>query len=209
MKSEEFQIEMIEEAEEVVVVKENDRNVKRVALTFDDGPHPTVTPQILDLLDKYNAKATFFMLGSRVAYYPEIVQRVYESGHEIGDHTYNHPVLTKLSQEQILKEYTLTENAIFDAIGVNSTIFRPPYGATNELVEATISGTQITWTIDTLDWKYKSAAKLLPEVKKAMHNNAIILMHDIHQSTGDGLESVLQCAGLWKTKLLVSAVTGI
>lgn len=191
--NEDFQVQMVEEVEEVEeeVVSKPDQQ-KRVALTFDDGPHPNVTPQILALLKKYNAKATFFMLGSRVAYYPDIAVQVYESGNEVGNHTFNHPVLTKLSKEQILSEYTMTENAIKNAIGVPSTLFRPPYGATNELVKTSISGTQITWTIDTEDWKYRSAAKLLPSIKNAMHNNAIILMHDIHQSTADGLENVLQ-----------------
>lgn len=166
--------------------------IKRVALTFDDGPDPKVTKQILQLLDKYNAKATFFMLGSRVQYYPEIAKEVYEAGHEIGNHSWNHPVLTKLSSKQVLEEFNSTEKAILEATGKQATLFRPPYGATNQRVNGLIPIPIVNWSIDTLDWKYRDAEKLLPSVKNHMHNNSIILMHDIHPSTANGLESVLK-----------------
>lgn len=188
--NEEFQIQMEDEIQ--VSVDPNSGSGKRIALTFDDGPDPDVTPQILAILEKYNAKATFFMLGSRVQYYPDIANDVFKGGHEIGNHTWNHPVLTKMSEAQILKEYMTTEQAIIEAIGTNSTIFRPPYGASNSLVKATIDSPQINWSIDTLDWKFRSAPKILPAIKSTLHNNAIILMHDIHLSTAEGLEDVLQ-----------------
>ena len=171
---------------------ENNEARKLVALTFDDGPNPDVTPQILELLKRYDAQATFFMLGSRVQYYPEIVKSIYDQGHEIGNHTWNHPQLTKMSEAQILKEYSSTEQAIIQAIGVPSTVFRAPYGASNSLVKNTIDSSHVLWSIDTEDWKHRSANKILPYVENSMHNNAIILMHDIHQSTADGLESVLK-----------------
>ena len=186
-----FQIAM--EAEETIVPKQNtDPNQKRIALTFDDGPHPEVTKQILALLNKYNAKATFFMLGSRVQYYPGLAREVRDAGHEIGNHTWTHPVLTKLSAAAIQKEFESTEQAIVKATGQNSTVFRPPYGAINDSVRALIPRTSVNWTIDTLDWKHRDPLQLLPMVKKSMHNNAIVLMHDIHQSTADGLEPVLK-----------------
>ncbi len=183
-----FQIQMADETVATPVQTEK----KLVALTFDDGPHPDVTPLIVSILEKYNAKATFFMLGSRVQYYPDIARHVYESGHEVGNHTWNHPILTKMTEAQILKEYSTTEQAIIQAIGVPSTIFRPPYGATNELVKSVIPSPQFNWTVDTEDWKHRSAEKLLPAVQQAVHKNAIILMHDIHLSTAHGLEAVLQ-----------------
>lgn len=186
-----FQILM--EAEETIVPKQNtDPTKKRIALTFDDGPHPEVTKQILALLQEYNAKATFFMLGSRVQYYPGLVREVRDAGHEIGNHTWTHPVLTKLSAAAVQKEFESTEQAIVKAIGQNSTVFRPPYGAINDSVRALIPRTSVNWTIDTLDWKHRDPLQLLPMVKKSMHNNAIVLMHDIHQSTADGLEPVLK-----------------
>ena len=184
----EFQIQM---ATTDAVISHGHIEGKRVALTFDDGPDPVVTGQILDLLDKYNAKATFFMLGSRVQYYPSLVRDVYESGHEVGNHTWNHPVLTKLSSREVLEEYNATQDAITDALGVGATIFRPPYGATNKRVNDLVPIPLINWSIDTLDWKHRDAQKILPIVQNHMHNNAIILMHDIHQSTADGLEGIL------------------
>ncbi|MGE7111335.1 polysaccharide deacetylase family protein [Lysinibacillus sp. NPDC047702] len=168
-----------------------DSTTKRIALTFDDGPHPKVTEQILDTLDKYHAKATFFMLGGRVQYYPDIAKDVLARGHEIGNHTWNHPVLTKLSQEQVLKQYTSTSAELEKAINHDATVFRPPYGATNDAINGQIPIPVVLWTIDTLDWKHRNAQQLLPYVKNNLHNNAIVLMHDIHQSTADGLDAVL------------------
>ncbi|MFY0741292.1 polysaccharide deacetylase family protein [Solibacillus silvestris] len=185
-----FQIAM--QSENTIIPKsDKGSSQKRIALTFDDGPHPEVTKQILALLEKYNAKATFFMLGSRAQYYPGLVRQVRDSGHEIGNHTWTHPVLTKMSITDIEKEYNSTEEAIIHAIGENSTVFRPPYGAINDDVRNAIPCKSVNWTIDTLDWKYRDSEKLFPMVKEALHNNAIVLMHDIHQSTADGLEPVL------------------
>lgn len=180
---------IISDAKEEEVVQDN---VKRVALTFDDGPDPKVTRQVLALLEKYNAQATFFMLGNRVQYYPEIVQEVFNAGHEVGSHSWSHPQLTKLTSKQVLNEYNTTADAIQKAIGQPPTVFRPPYGATNQRINGLIPIPVVNWTIDTLDWKHRDPQKLLPMVKNSMHNNAIVLMHDIHQSTGDGLEAVLQ-----------------
>lgn len=131
------------------------------------------------------------MLGSRAQYYPGLVREVLDSGHELGNHTWSHPVLTKMTPAEIEKEYNSTEEAIIHATGENSTVFRPPYGAINDDVRNTIPCKSVNWTIDTLDWKYRDSEKLFPMVKEALHNNAIVLMHDIHQSTADGLEPVL------------------
>lgn len=184
-----FQIAM--QSENTIIPSDKGSSKKRIALTFDDGPHPEVTKQILVLLEKYNAKATFFMLGSRAQYYPGLVREVLDSGHELGNHTWSHPVLTKMSPAEIEKEYNSTEEAIIHATGENSTVFRPPYGAINEEIRNAIPCKSVNWTIDTLDWKYRDSEKLFPMVKEALHNNAIVLMHDIHQSTADGLEPVL------------------
>ena len=187
--AEEFQMEMVEV--DAPVEGLDDGTKKRVALTFDDGPHPKVTKQVLDTLDRYNAKATFFMLGNRVQYYPEIALDVLNRGHEVGNHTWSHPVLPKLTETQIMSEFTTTENAIIEAIGQESTVFRPPYGSTTDSINAMIPREVAIWSIDTLDWKHRNANQLVQSVKNQMHNNAIILMHDIHQSTADGLNDVL------------------
>jgi len=186
----EFQIAM-ETMEPTKPVTPGDPNVKRIALTFDDGPHPKVTEQILNTLDKYHAKATFFMLGSRVKNYPDIARDVLARGHEIGNHTWNHPVLTKMPMEQVLKEYTSTANEIELALNQGATVFRPPYGATNADIDAQIPVPVVLWSIDTLDWKHRNSQLVLTYIKNNLHNNAIVLMHDIHQSTADGLDAVL------------------
>lgn len=164
---------------------------KRVALTFDDGPDEKVTPQILATLKKYEAKATFFMVGKNALKNPGIVKQIYEEGHEIGNHTWNHPKLTNLPKSTIKQEADSTSNAIYKAIGQNPTVFRPPYGATNEQVRSVLSMPTILWSVDTLDWKHRNAAKILSNVKASTKDGSIILMHDIHQSTANGLENVL------------------
>ncbi|GLC88969.1 polysaccharide deacetylase family protein [Lysinibacillus piscis] len=164
---------------------------KRVALTFDDGPDAKVTPQILTILKKYNSKATFFMVGRNVAKNPALVQQIDEAGHEIGNHTWNHSKLTSLSVANVKQEIERTSNAIYEVIGQYPTVFRPPYGATDEQIRATLVMPTILWSIDTLDWKHRNAAKILHYVQASVKDGSIILMHDIHLSTAQGLENVI------------------
>jgi peptidoglycan-N-acetylglucosamine deacetylase len=164
---------------------------KRVALTFDDGPDPKVTMQILETLNKYDSKATFFMLGSRVEYYPEIAKKVQEAGHELGNHTWNHPDLTKAGVEKVQSEISRTSLIIENVTGQKATVFRPPYGAVNKTVLGQTDLPVILWDVDTLDWKLRDPNQLLAQVKSSTKDGSIILMHDIHQSTADGLDAVL------------------
>ncbi|GKV66450.1 MULTISPECIES: polysaccharide deacetylase family protein [Sporosarcina] len=164
---------------------------KKVALTFDDGPDPKSTVRILETLKKYDAKATFFMLGSRVEYYPEIAQQVAEAGHELGNHSWNHPSLTKLPDKKLYDEVQGTTDIIKQVTGEPATVFRPPYGAENERVRAITNLPVVLWDVDTLDWKHHDPQKLLAKVKAHTRNGSIVLMHDIHKSTADGLDSVL------------------
>lgn len=164
---------------------------KKIALTFDDGPDPKSTLQILDTLKKYDAKATFFMLGSRVEYYQDAAKAVKAAGHEVGNHSWNHPDLSKMPLSKALEEINRTNDIIQKVTGEKPTVFRPPYGAfTDQLSKQTIPPI-ILWNVDTLDWKYRDSTKLLEEVKKSTKDGSTILMHDIHQSTADGLESVM------------------
>ncbi|MDS9471700.1 polysaccharide deacetylase family protein [Sporosarcina pasteurii] len=184
------------EKEEIPTDKENVENKdvpkqKRVALTFDDGPDPKVTTRILDTLEKYDAKATFFMLGSRVEYYPEIAKSVYEAGHELGNHSWTHPDLTKAKNDKIQKEIDRTSTIIEEVTGQKPEIFRPPYGAFNDNVLNLTDLSMILWDVDTLDWKHRNASQLLSYVKQNTIDGSIILMHDIHTSTADGLDAVL------------------
>lgn len=164
---------------------------KRVALTFDDGPDAKVTPQILATLQKYDAKATFFMVGKNVSKNATIVKQIYDAGHEIGNHTSNHKKLTALSIAGVKQEVNGTSNAIYAAIGQYPTVFRPPYGATNDQVRSVMTIPSILWSIDTLDWKHHNPDKILAYVKASVKDGSIILMHDIHQTTANGLDNVL------------------
>lgn len=165
---------------------------KQVALTFDDGPDPKVTPKILATLAKYDAKATFFMLGSRVEFYPEIANDVLEAGHELGNHTWTHANLTNMTSDAITQEVSRTNNIIEQSTGETPTVFRPPYGAFNDDMLNVLSLPVILWDVDTLDWKHRDATQLLASVKSSVHDGSTVLMHDIHLSTAQGLESVLE-----------------
>ena len=172
-------------------VEEVDDGIKQIALTFDDGPDPKSTIQILETLNKYDAKATFFMLGSRVEYYPEIAKKVQEAGHELGNHTWTHPDLTNANVEKVHNEINETSSIIENVTGQKVTAFRPPYGAVNKTVRSQTNLPVVLWDIDTLDWKHRDPNQLLEQVKGATKDGSIILMHDIHQSTADGLDAVL------------------
>ncbi|RBP67332.1 peptidoglycan/xylan/chitin deacetylase (PgdA/CDA1 family) [Alkalibaculum bacchi] len=174
-------------------LKESESPGKRqVALTFDDGPHEINTLKILELLDKHNAKATFFMLGNRVDFYPGIAKEISKRGHELGNHTWNHKNLKVLNEEEIHKEIRMTRDAILKATEKEPTVFRPPYGGINDRVYNTTSLPLVLWTVDTKDWKTRNARKVLSEVKKNVEDGSIVLMHDIHSSTVEAVDLVLQ-----------------
>lgn len=164
---------------------------KIVALTFDDGPHPTITQEILATLEKYNAKATFFMLGNRVDKSPEIVKEIADAGHELGNHSWSHPDLSRQSAERIKNEIENTSIVIERATGQNPTVFRPPYGSFNDTVRNETNLPIILWDVDTLDWKHLNPAQTLSIVKTYTRSGSNILMHDIHQSTANALDSIL------------------
>lgn len=166
---------------------------KKVALTFDDGPNNTSSLQILNTLKKYNIKATFFMLGTMVDNYPDVVKKIHEAGHDIGNHTYDHKDLTKLDEASIKQEIDSTNQKIEKLTGEKPTLLRPPYGAYNDRVTKVEPNMTIAlWNIDTLDWKTHNPTAILGEVKKELQPHSIVLMHDIHQDSADSLENVIK-----------------
>lgn len=168
---------------------------KYVALTFDDGPHPKVTPRVLKTLKKYDAKATFFMLGVQVEYYPDMAKKVAEAGHEIANHSESHPNLANMSLSEVRKQITKASDRIEAATGGKPTLFRPPYGAINDSVKKVTKEQKtpiILWSVDSLDWKSKNAQAVNNEVAKHIRPGSIVLMHDIHPSTADALPQMLQ-----------------
>lgn len=166
---------------------------KKVALTFDDGPNNTSSQQILDILKKYNIKATFFMLGSMVDNYPDMVKKIHDAGNEIGNHTYDHKDLITLDDASIKQEIESTNQKIEKITGERPTLLRPPYGSYNERVTRVEPNMKIAlWNIDTLDWKTHNPTAILGEVKKELQPHSIVLMHDIHQESADSLENVIK-----------------
>ncbi|HEX8762829.1 MAG TPA: polysaccharide deacetylase family protein [Candidatus Saccharimonadales bacterium] len=162
-----------------------------VALTFDDGPDPTVTPRVLDILARHQVHATFFIVGSRVAGHEPIVRRAYQAGHEIGNHSWNHPDLSTLPPEQVEEQLTLTQHAIADAGVPMPRILRPPYGAVNEMVAAHNHLSVVRWNVDPEDWKNHNAPKLTEQIVATARPGAIILLHDIYPSTADALDAAM------------------
>ncbi|OES43807.1 polysaccharide deacetylase family protein [Domibacillus iocasae] len=177
-----------EESEEKTAAGEK---VKKIALTFDDGPNPESTEAILATLKKHQAKATFFMLGNRVERYPELVDKIVQEGHEVGNHSWSHNDFTKLESADVKSEIDRTAAAVEAAAGVSPLAVRPPYGATNENVNEVIGVKPVLWTIDTMDWKSHDPKAICAIVKKEAKDGSIILMHDIHQTTAEALDELV------------------
>lgn len=153
-----------------------------IALTFDDGPGPD-TEKLLATLEQYNARATFFMVGSRVEKYPDTVKKMQQIGCELGNHTAEHKDLTKLSDAEIKDAInTVSEKVEKASEGSPTTVTRPPYGAFNDQVKAAAPEPLIMWSVDTLDWKTRNVESTIKSVNNATDGD-IILMHDIHKTS--------------------------
>ena len=166
---------------------------KIVAITFDDGPNPATTPGILKVLDKYHAKATFFMLGQNVVRNPSLVKDVAKRGHEIGNHSFSHPNLAKLSEARIASEVAKTQAALLK-VGVRPHWFRPPYGAGVSKVEPIASASHLTcalWSVDTRDWMRHAPSAVDAAVMGHVQNGDVILLHDTKKVTLEALDGLL------------------
>lgn len=161
-------------------------NKKMVALTYDDGPNPIATNAILDTLEQYGAKATFFDLGHLVERYPDVVKREAALGCEVGSHSYDHKNFSKLTAAQISADVQKTAAAFQKALGKDPSVFRPPYGACNDNVKKQISMPIYLWSIDTLDWKSRNAKAILDVIKTSGDlDGKVILMHGIYTSSAE------------------------
>lgn len=156
---------------------------KRIALTFDDGPHPACTPQLLDGLKARGVKASFFITGQNAEKYPELVERMQREGHLIGNHTYSHIQLTKQNREQFREELVKTNGIIREITGEDPVFVRPPYGSWDKKFEEELNMFPVLWTIDPLDWCTKDAGNVARRVISKAKENAVILMHDEYDST--------------------------
>jgi peptidoglycan/xylan/chitin deacetylase (PgdA/CDA1 family) len=166
-----------------------------VAITYDDGPHAEHTPRLLNMLKERGIKATFFMVGQCAAEYPQIVKRIAAEGHEVANHSWSHPQLTKMTDEGVRQQLQKTHDAIVAGCGVAPKVMRPPYGAFTDRQRRWAFGElgyrTILWDVDPLDWKYRNASHVENEIVKRTHNGSIILAHDIHKSTVDAMPRTL------------------
>ncbi len=166
-----------------------------VALTFDDGPHPTYTPRLLDILKAKNVKATFYVVGTNARRYPEIMRRIIAEGHEIGNHTVNHPNLSKMSDDGVRKELRGTHEAIVAATGMPPRTMRPPYGAITATQKSWIRKEfgypTILWSVDPEDWKKPGSTAVTSRLVSGAAPGGILLVHDIHGGSIDAMPATI------------------
>lgn len=168
-----------------LIIKCGNTNEKIVALTFDDGPDEVFTPQILDILKKYNIKATFYVIGEKVQYNKKIIKREYEEGHEIGNHTYTHINVSKNSYNKIKKEIKDTQSAVKSVTGTYPKTFRPPYRAiSKDMCEIIKSNNMniVLWSyVDARDWSSPGVSSIIKTIENGVQNGCIILLHDYNK----------------------------
>ena len=160
-----------------------DEQIKKVALTFDDGPNPEYTGMLLDGLKERGVKATFFVLGSEVELYPQLVRRASEEGHLIGVHAYRHVNLRQLSDGQAIEQIDRTNGAIYRATGQYASYIRPPYGCWKEDLDYEVQMVEVLWDIDPRDWATTSSDLVVQRVLKEVEESSIILLHDASKSS--------------------------
>jgi len=176
----------------------SDLRTREIVLTFDDGPNVDTTPRLLDILAQHQLKATFFVVGHRLATAAtrQVLARAYKEGHHIGNHTYTHADLRKLTAEQIRQELSKTQSFIDDCGPQDHKLMRPPYGALNPTVSKLLQElgyTVVLWNVDSLDWKLRSeawVANAMGQIEDRQHS--LVLMHDIHATTVDNVETLLK-----------------
>ncbi|MBR4605710.1 MAG: polysaccharide deacetylase family protein [Lachnospiraceae bacterium] len=156
---------------------------KRIALTFDDGPHPEYTVQLLDGLKERGVQATFFVTGEHASLHPDIIQRMHEEGHLIGNHTYNHVKLQSDNRLEFKKELLMTNAVLQEITGEEVLYVRPPYGIWDRSFEKELNMFPVLWTIDPTDWYCLNADTVTKRVVKKAKENAIILLHDYYQTS--------------------------
>jgi peptidoglycan/xylan/chitin deacetylase (PgdA/CDA1 family) len=168
---------------------------KYIAITFDDGPHASNTPRLLDILRARNVKATFFVVGKNVNLYPRIAKQIVQEGHEISNHSYSHPLLTKLGDAQYHDQIKRTHDAIVQATGVTPRLLRPPYGALTqrqrEWAFSEYGYPTILWSVDPFDWKRPGSGAITSRILSGTTQGGIILAHDIHAQTVEAMPATL------------------
>lgn len=169
---------------------------KTVAITFDDGPIPGKTEQVLDILDKHSIKATFFCIGKMVKENPELLRKIHQHGHLIGNHSYYHGALFDLQLPSTMKdELVNTDSAVFDVLGRRPRYFRPPYGVTNPMLSRAVSQTKhvtVGWSMRSFDTVMDDKQKLIDRITKSLKAGDILLLHDKCDVTIQALPDLIE-----------------
>ncbi len=166
------------------------RQVKCVALTFDDGPGPG-TGRLLEILAAEDVHATFFMVGEQVEAHPKLARRVVAGGHEVGDHTWDHTALTGLTSEQIQDQLGRTSDVIAETTGVRPDVMRPPEGKINPIVAPLVGLPVILWSVDTLDWKHRNPDRMVDIVRDGVEPGSVVLMHDVYKTSAKAVPRII------------------
>lgn len=177
-------------SEKGVLLRKIDKNKKMVALTYDDGPS-IYTPRVLKTLKENNAVATFFVVGNRVPTYSDTVKKAHDMGCEIGNHTYEHKNLTRVSEAEVRRQISRTNKNVKKVTGQTPVIMRPTGGATNPNVKQWVGMPSIIWSIDTLDWKTRNADSTKKAVLDHVKDSDIVLMHDLYSATASASETII------------------
>ncbi|WP_191668515.1 polysaccharide deacetylase family protein [Limosilactobacillus walteri] len=165
--------------------------MKKIALTFDDGPWEATTPHVLDVLEKYNIPATFMIWGEHAKKYPEILKREAENSlFTIGNHTYSHIDLTKVNSNRVQLELKKDDEIIRNITGDFPEVIRPPFGAINNNILPYLTRPAIIWSLDTKSWDHHDKKKVLLNITKAVDGD-IILMHDFQLADSEAIENVI------------------
>ena len=155
----------------------------KVAITFDDGPHPEYTEQLLDGLKERGVKATFFVTGEHASLHPDIIKRIKDEGHLIGNHTYKHTRLEKPNREEFKQELVETNQVIKEITGEDTIYVRPPYGSWDKSLEPELNMFPVLWTVDPLDWCSDDVSCIVEKTVAKTEENDIILMHDYYETS--------------------------
>lgn len=163
--------------------QEPEQEVRRIAITFDDGPHPRYTEELLDGLKERGVHATFFVTGAHAELHPDIIERMQEEGHLIGNHTYSHIQLRKGNREVFREELIKTNEILEEITGQEVVYVRPPYGSWDKSFEKELNMFPVLWTVDPLDWCSSDANRITEKIVNKVEENDIILMHDYYDSS--------------------------
>ena len=162
---------------------DTDEDVKKIAITFDDGPHPSYTEQLLDGLKERGVHATFFVTGEHAELHPDIILRMYEEGHLIGNHTYSHIQLTRSNRETFKEELVQTNEILKEITGEEVQYVRPPYGSWDKSFEKELNMFPVLWNVDPLDWCSSNVSCITEKIVSKVKENDIILMHDYYDTS--------------------------